>query len=142
MALQKLGHPEGEPIGYCQNARCHHHAANSGFMLDGRNGGRGQGGRHYSFFQLYVNPNRKLCEEIRGIRGICCKAMFIARPSQLGRRERDMRNKAGSGSTKVQAKQDAGIKKDKGTSAALTSFMDPALCWDDNAWFQIYPLWT
>jgi L-lactate dehydrogenase (cytochrome) len=53
---------------------------------------------------------------------------------QLGRRERDMRNKAGEGAA-AQKKTGEG-KKDQGTSAQLTSFIDPSLNWEDLAWFK------
>ncbi len=53
---------------------------------------------------------------------------------QLGRRERDMRNKAGDGAA-AQKKTGEG-KKDQGTSAQLTSFIDPSLSWEDLAWFK------
>jgi L-lactate dehydrogenase (cytochrome) len=141
VALQKLGHPEGE-LNWVRAAKeqnvifmtptlasCSMEEISSLARVEGQT----------LFFQLYVNPNRVLCEEIvRTAEASGCKALFITVDSpQLGRRERDMRNKAGQGSVaKVQSKQGAEIKKDKGTSAALTSFMDPALCWDDIAWFQ------
>ena len=93
-----------------------------------------------AFFQLYVNSNRKVCEDIvRSAEAAGCKALFITVDApQLGRRERDMRNKASTASTSTSAQKKAGvdIKKDQGTSAALTSFIDPSLCWDDIAWFK------
>ena len=93
-----------------------------------------------AFFQLYVNSNRTVCEDIvRSAEAAGCKALFITVDApQLGRRERDMRNKASTASTSTSAQKKAGvdIKKDQGTSAALTSFIDPSLCWDDIAWFK------
>ena len=45
-----------------------------------------------------------------------------------------MRNKAGDGAA-AQKKTGEGIK-DQGTSAQLTSFIDPSLSWEDLAWFK------
>ena len=93
-----------------------------------------------AFFQLYVNQNRTVCEEIvRNAEKAGCQGLFITVDApQLGRRERDRRNKATTASTSTSAQKKAGdaVKKDQGTSAALTSFIDPSLCWDDIPWFQ------
>jgi L-lactate dehydrogenase (cytochrome) len=141
VALQKLGHKDGElnwvRAAKEQNVIFMHPTLSSCSMEEVTDLARVEGTT--LFFQLYVNPNRVLCEEIvRKAEAQGCKALFITVDSpQLGRRERDMRNKAGQGSVaKVQAKQSASIKKDQGTSAALTSFMDPALKWEDIAWFK------
>eukprot|EP01051_Picozoa_sp_SAG22_P025922 SAG22_NODE_7920_length_697_cov_1.852843_1_plen_206_part_10 len=73
-----------------------------------------------------------------------CKAIFVTVDApQLGRRERDMRNKteASSGSS-IQSK-DNSIGSDKiaknaggGTSAAISAFIDPSLNWDDIEWVR------
>ena len=97
------------------------------------------------FFQLYVNPNRKVAAkmvtdaEAQGV-----SALFITCDApQLGNREKDRRNKA----TKAAAVQTSSSHADAagsaakrdtsaGVSKALTSFIDPSLCWDDIAWFR------
>lgn len=87
------------------------------------------------FFQLYVNSNRAMTEAIvkkAEVRG--CKALFITVDApQLGRREKDMRNKVTHVSN-VQSNSE--IKKDKGIAQALSAFIDPSLSWDDLKWFR------
>ena len=142
VALQKLGHPEGE-LTWIRAAK------RAGILtmlptlascgLDEMASECHRIGQT-AFFQLYVNSNRTVCEEIvRAAEAAGCKALFITVDApQLGRRERDMRNKASTASQSTNAQKKAGdsIKKDQGTSAALTSFIDPSLCWEDIAWFQ------
>eukprot|EP01065_Artemidia_motanka_P038359 TRINITY_DN47206_c0_g1_i1.p1 TRINITY_DN47206_c0_g1~~TRINITY_DN47206_c0_g1_i1.p1 ORF type:complete len:588 (+),score=159.83 TRINITY_DN47206_c0_g1_i1:80-1765(+) len=142
VALQKLGHSEGE-LGWVRGAA----RTGSIFMvptlsscsfrdiLDARVEGQ------TLFFQLYVNPNRGLCEDlVKSAEAAGITALFITVDApQLGRRERDMRNKAGTQAASVQASSSAEMGKrreDKGTSGALTSFIDPSLSWDDVAWFR------
>ena len=90
------------------------------------------------WYQLYVNPNREeVCkEQVQKAQRDGCRALFITVDApQLGRRERDMRNKAGEASDIHKAKGTK-MEKSKGTSAQLTSYIDPALCWDDIVWFD------
>eukprot|EP01047_Picozoa_sp_COSAG01_P019712 COSAG01_NODE_1104_length_11676_cov_61.638853_2_plen_114_part_00 len=47
-----------------------------------------------------------------------------------------MRNKLTGEALTSAAKSSRAIKKDKGISVALNSYIDSALCWDDIAWFQ------
>ena len=79
-----------------------------------------------------------MCEEtVRKAEAGGCKAMFITVDTpQLGRRERDMRNKLTGESLTSAAKSNKAIKKGQGISVALNSYIDSALCWDDIAWFQ------
>ncbi|KAE9411536.1 glyoxylate dehydrogenase [Gymnopus androsaceus JB14] len=84
------------------------------------------------FLQLYVNRDREITKTIR------VKALFITVDApQLGRREKDMRMKfvGSDGTAKVQDGM-SGVKKDEGVARAISSFIDPSLCWDDIPWFQ------
>merc|ERR1712176_1360070 len=64
------------------------------------------------------------------------KALFITVDApQLGRRERDMRNKAKM-SANVQGKQKDKIPTQQGTTRAISSFIDPALQWSDMPFFK------
>jgi len=63
------------------------------------------------------------------------KALFITVDApQLGRREKDMRNKFTDEPPDLQKKDD--VKRSQGTAKAITKFIDPSLCWDDIKWFQ------
>ncbi len=88
------------------------------------------------WFQLYVNPNRSLTEEVvRRAESKGCRALFVTVDApQLGRRERDMRHKA-TLQPDLQ-KNDATVNKEQGTAKALSSFIDPSLCWDDLPWLM------
>lgn len=88
------------------------------------------------FFQLYVNKDREITKRLieqaerRG-----CKAIFITVDApQLGRREKDMRMKF-KDDADVQ-KGDDGVDRSQGAARAISSFIDPGLCWDDMAWFR------
>jgi len=89
------------------------------------------------WWQLYVNADRNLTynvvkkAEANGFRGL----FITVDAPQLGRRERDMRNKAKQ-TADVQTKQKEEVKKNEGTTRAISSFIDPALCWKDIAWFR------
>lgn len=103
------------------------------------------------WFQLYVNKDRAITEklvkysfffwsvylsilrkaEARGIKGL----FITVDAPQLGRREKDMRMKfADSGSSVQQG--DNSIDKNQGAARAISSFIDPGLCWDDIEWFK------
>jgi len=89
---------------------------------------------------LYVNPDRERTLSIirraekGGVKVLC---ITVDAPF-LGRRERDMRNKMRSQVSMVQDESNSEkgkVNKNKGVSAALTSFIDPGLCWADLPWF-------
>lgn len=92
------------------------------------------------FFQLYVNHDRevtrRLIERARkgGVKAIC---VTVDAP-QLGRREKDMRNKMTTQSTDVQKDQDGKgeVDRGQGTARAISQFIDPSLCWDDIPWLK------
>jgi L-lactate dehydrogenase (cytochrome) len=61
-----------------------------------------------------------------------CKAVFVTVDApQLGRRERDMRFKAPQKSHVQKGEQ---VDTSRGTSKALSSFIDPSLSWKDIEW--------
>ena len=73
------------------------------------------------WYQLYVNPSREsVCkEQVQKAQHDGCKVLFITVDApQLGRRERDMRNKAGTASEIHEAKKTK-MEKTKGTSAQV-----------------------
>lgn len=135
-AMGKLAHPEGE-VNFTR--ACHSQGviqmiptlASCSFdeLVDAAQAGQPQ------FFQLYVNPNRALTEAaVRKAEQRGCKGLFITVDApQLGRREKDLRNKASGASD---AQKGMSIDTSKGVSTALSSFIDPALCWDDLKWFR------
>lgn len=87
------------------------------------------------YFQLYVNPDREVAKKmVQDAEAAGVQTLFITCDApQLGNREKDRRNKAtkaASVQTGAQRNQSAGV------SQALTSFIDPSLCWDDLVWFR------
>ena len=128
VALQKLGHPEGE-LTWIRAAKragiitmlptlasCSLDEMAAEAKLVGQT----------CFFQLYVNSNRTVCEEIvRNAEAAGCKALFITVDApQLGRRERDMRNKASTASTSTSAQKKAGDVR----SQAIKIIYDRTFC--------------
>jgi L-lactate dehydrogenase (cytochrome) len=88
------------------------------------------------FGQLYVNSDRKRTKEyVQRLEKGGVKALFITVDAPtLGRREKDMRNKASSANADVQKGEE--INVDEGVARAISAFIDPSLCWDDIPWFQ------
>jgi L-lactate dehydrogenase (cytochrome) len=92
------------------------------------------------FFQLYVNADRKLTEQlIRRVEAGGCKALVLTVDApRLGRREKDMRTKMQIAAPDLIGKKKT-IKKlnrDQGTARAISAFIDPSLCWKDLAWIR------
>eukprot|EP00756_Hemistasia_phaeocysticola_P057887 Hpha_TRINITY_DN34496_c0_g1::TRINITY_DN34496_c0_g1_i1::g.96162::m.96162/K00101/lldD; L-lactate dehydrogenase (cytochrome) len=90
------------------------------------------------YFQLYVNPDRAVAKKmVQDAEAAGVQTLFITCDApQLGNREKDRRNKA-TKSAAVQKNPGTGAKDTSaGVSKALTSFIDPSLCWDDLAWFR------
>lgn len=136
-ALGKLGHVEGEVV---LTRAAHKHnviqmiptLASCAFdeIADAAQPGQVQ------WLQLYVNKDREISRRIvqhaekRG-----CKGLFITVDApQLGRREKDMRNKFDDAGSNVQSGQ--ATDNAKGAARAISSFIDPALSWKDVAWFK------
>ncbi|KAI7905730.1 FMN-dependent dehydrogenase-domain-containing protein [Cokeromyces recurvatus] len=138
-ALGKLGHPEGEVVltkaaykrGLIQMIPT---LASCSFDEIVNAAGPGQ----TQWLQLYVNGNRAVTEkfvrhaESRGIKGL----FITADAPQLGRREKDMRQKYLQEDPEEIVRNVTKVKRDEGAARAISSFIDPSLCWDDIAWFK------
>jgi L-lactate dehydrogenase (cytochrome) len=138
-ALGKLGHPDGETV--LTRAAAKHGLiqmiptlASCSFdeIMDAADGKQTQ------WFQLYVNKDRNITKRIvqhAEARG--CKGLFITVDApQLGRREKDMRSKFQDDGSKVQKDGEEEIDRSQGAARAISSFIDPALCWNDLPFFQ------
>ncbi|KAF8648521.1 hypothetical protein AX16_006226 [Volvariella volvacea WC 439] len=139
-ALGKLGHPDGE-LNLTRAAAKHGviqmipTLASCSFdeIVDAAQPGQVQ------FLQLYVNKDRAITKRIvqhaekRGI-----KALFITVDApQLGRREKDMRMKfEAEDPSEVTKAGSKGVDRSQGAARAISSFIDPGLCWDDLDWFK------
>ena len=136
-ALAKLAHPDGE-IAITRAAHTHQLVymcpTLASYSLDEMCAARQPG--QTQWYQLYVNPNRKLTEDVvRKAERLGCTALCITVDApQLGRREKDMRNKFTSQQAHLQKGQD--VNRSAGVAGALTSFIDPSLCWADIAWLR------
>lgn len=87
------------------------------------------------FGQLYVNAKRERTEQyVKRLEDGGVKAIFVTVDApQLGRREKDMRNKF-TKSTDVQKGDE--VKRGEGVARAISEFIDPSLCWDDITWLK------
>ena len=87
------------------------------------------------FGQLYVNAQRERTREyVQRLENGGVKAIFVTVDApQLGRREKDMRNKF-TKSTDVQKGDD--VNRGEGVARAISEFIDPSLCWDDITWLK------
>ncbi|KAL9615290.1 MAG: hypothetical protein Q9167_000261 [Letrouitia subvulpina] len=137
-ALGKLGNPEGEVI-LTRGAKKHNviqmipTLASCSFdeIVDAKEGDQTQ------WLQLYVNKDREITKRIvqhaekRG-----CKGLFITVDApQLGRREKDMRSKFSDVGSNVQNTGGNNVDRSQGAARAISSFIDPALSWEDIPWF-------
>jgi len=137
-ALGRLYHPDGE----CCLAKG---AAMAGIpqlcptlascTMDEMHAARQEG--QTQWWQLYVNKDRDLMKTVvQKAENLGFKALFITVDApQLGRRERDMRNKAKQ-TANVQGKQKEKISTNQGTTRAISSFIDPSLNWNDMPFFK------
>jgi len=100
-------------------------------MLSARTEGQTQ------WWQLYVNKDRELTKSVvQKAEANGFKALFVTVDAPLlGRRERDMRNKAKM-SASVQGKQKDKVDKSQGVTRAISSFLDPSLNWKDLPWVR------
>ena len=85
-----------------------------------------------------VNKDREITKRIvehaekRG-----CRALFITVDApQLGRREKDMRSKFSDVGSSVQSSGGDEVDRSQGAARAISSFIDPALSWEDVPWFR------
>ena len=99
-----------------------------------------KGTHQIQFGQLYVNSDRQKTKEyIQELEQGGCKALFITVDApQLGRREKDMRNKFTEQGANVQAEEDdeGAVDRSEGVARAISEFIDTSLCWEDLAWFK------
>lgn len=137
-ALGKLGNPEGEVV-LTRGAKKHNviqmipTLASCSFdeIVDAKEGDQVQ------WLQLYVNKNRDITKRIvQHAESRGCKGLFITVDApQLGRREKDMRSKFDDTGSNVQNSGGDSVDRSQGAARAISSFIDPALCWDDIPWF-------
>ena len=137
-ALGKLGHPDGETV-LTRAAKTHDviqmipTLASCSFdeIRDAAESSQVQ------WIQLYVNKDREITKkyiqyaEKRGIKGL----FITVDAPQLGRREKDMRSKYDEAAAKVQTDEKS-VDRSQGAARAISSFIDPGLCWDDIEWFK------
>lgn len=67
------------------------------------------------------------------------KALFVTVDApQLGRREKDMRNKYTQQGSDVQGddEDDGDVDRSQGAARAISSFIDPSLSWEDVPWLK------
>jgi len=92
------------------------------------------------FSQLYVNPERSRTQEyVEKLEKNGVRALFITVDApQLGRREKDMRNKFTQQGSDVQGDdEDEGeVDRSQGATRAISSYIDPGLNWADVPWFK------
>ncbi|KAI8140899.1 putative mitochondrial cytochrome b2 [Fennellomyces sp. T-0311] len=137
-ALGKMAHPDGEQV-------LTRAAGNRGVIqmiptlascsLDEIVGARVSPAQP-QWFQLYVNQDRKVTERIiRDAESKGCKGLFVTVDiATVGRREKDMRQKfVPEGPKEMDSSE---IDRSGGTSASMSSFIDPSLNWSDIAWFK------
>ncbi|KAL9040617.1 MAG: hypothetical protein Q9214_004415 [Letrouitia sp. 1 TL-2023] len=137
-ALGKLGNPEGEVI-LTRGAKKHNVVqmiptlASCSFdeIVDAKEGGQTQ------WLQLYVNRDREITKRIvQHAENRGCKGLFITVDApQLGRREKDMRSKFSDVGSNVQNTGGNDVDRSQGAARAISSFIDPALSWEDIPWF-------
>ncbi|KIK95771.1 hypothetical protein PAXRUDRAFT_826689 [Paxillus rubicundulus Ve08.2h10] len=139
-ALGKLGHPDGE-LNLTRAAAKHGviqmvpTLASCSFdeIIDAAAPGQVQ------FFQLYVNKDREITKRIvqhaekRGIKGL----FITVDAPQLGRREKDMRQKfEAEDPSEVKQAGQGGVDRSQGAARAISSFIDPGLNWSDMQFFK------
>lgn len=140
-ALAKLAHPDGE-VGIVRAA----HKAGvpymlptlSSYTLEDMLAARSPG--QELFAQLYVNSERSRSEEyVQKLEAAGVRALFVTVDApQLGRREKDMRNKFTQQGSDVQGddEEQGDVDRSQGATRAISSYIDPGLCWDDVPWLK------
>ncbi|CAK9017258.1 unnamed protein product [Durusdinium trenchii] len=92
------------------------------------------------FSQLYVNPERSRSEEyVQKLEQAGVQALFVTVDApQLGRREKDMRNKFTQQGSDVQGddEEEGGVDRSQGATRAISSYIDPGLNWEDVPWLK------
>mmetsp|Transcript_32073 Transcript_32073/g.63586 ORF Transcript_32073/g.63586 Transcript_32073/m.63586 type:complete len:504 (-) Transcript_32073:650-2161(-) len=138
-AVAKLAHPDGE-LGIIRAAHAHglvymlptlsSYAFDD--MLDAI-----QPGQPF-WMQLYVNRDRNMtAEHVRKAAKRGCRALCVTVDApQLGRRERDMRNKLTKTEASIQKDAKDNVNRKEGIARAISSFIDPSLDWKDLAFLR------
>lgn len=87
------------------------------------------------FGQLYVNAKRERTKEyVQRLEAGGVKALFVTVDApQLGRREKDMRNKS---TNKADVQKNDEVNQSEGVARTISEFIDPSLCWDDITWLK------
>jgi len=92
------------------------------------------------FSQLYVNPERSRSEEyVQKLEQAGVQALFVTVDApQLGRREKDMRNKFTQQGSDVQGddEDEGAVDRSQGATRAISSYIDPGLNWEDVPWLK------
>merc|ERR1712129_676220 len=140
-ALAKLAHPDGELaiVRAAKKAGVPYMLPTlSSYTLDEMLEAQQPGQEVFS--QLYVNPERSRTQEyITKLESAGVRALFITVDApQLGRREKDMRNKFTQQGSDVQGddEEEGEVDRSQGATRAISSYIDPGLCWEDIPWFQ------
>merc|ERR1719413_118776 len=139
-ALAKLAHQDGETAivrGAAKAGVVYMLPTLSSYTLDEMLAARSPGQELFS--QLYVNPERSRTQSyVEKLEANGVKALFVTVDApQLGRREKDMRNKYTQQGSDVQGDdEDEGeVDRSQGATRAISSYIDPGLNWEDMPWF-------
>ncbi|CAK0862667.1 unnamed protein product [Prorocentrum cordatum] len=140
-ALAKLAHQDGEVaiVKAAKKAGVPYMLPTlSSYTLDEMLDARAPGQELFS--QLYVNPERSRTQEyVEKLEKNGVRALFVTVDApQLGRREKDMRNKFTQQGSDVQGDDEAEgeVDRSQGATRAISSFIDPSLNWEDVPWLQ------
>jgi len=94
------------------------------------------------FSQLHVNHEGYRTQQyVTTLDAACVRALFITVDApQLGRGEKDRRNKFTQQEPDVQGDEEGGdVDRSQGATGAISNYIDPGLCWDDIPCFQKIP---
>merc|ERR1719277_1222872 len=140
-ALAKLAHQDGEVaiVKAAKKAGVPYMLPTlSSYTLDEMLAARSPG--QELFAQLYGNPERSRSEEyVKKLEEAGVKALFVTvNAPQLGRREKDMRNKFTQQGSDVQGddEESGEVDRSQGATRAISSYIDPGLCWEDVPWLK------
>jgi L-lactate dehydrogenase (cytochrome) len=140
-ALAKLAHQDGEVaiVKAAKKAGVPYMLPTlSSYTLDEMLSAREPGQELFS--QLYVNPERSRTQEyVEKLEQNGVRALFVTVDApQLGRREKDMRNKFTQQGSDVQGddEEEGEVDRSQGATRAISSYIDPSLNWEDVPWLQ------
>ncbi|KAG2186716.1 hypothetical protein INT44_002942 [Umbelopsis vinacea] len=138
-ALGKLGHPDGEKVLTLASAEqdiIQMIPTLASCSFNELIGARAQ--NQTQWFQLYVNKDRAITEKlVRHAEASGVKGLFITVDApQLGRREKDMRQKYSADDPEQLVESKAKVTRSQGAARAISTFIDPSLNWNDVKWFR------